>query len=894
MTAVRPLRRVVASPPLDAPPQRSARFHLFASITFVLLSGALYAAFVVVTRIEPARGYTALGTWLGIGASACLLFALLYALRKRAGQEWLPGRLQTWLRLHLWVSLLGTVAALLHAGFHVDGGLGTWALAVLTLVVATGLGGWWIYVQVPGAVERSVGNLAIRAVEAERVEVAAQLEDVAAGRSDTLKAHVARLLDGSSPAPVGALAPGEDRLLAAARALRVRIAALDARLAGQRRLRAWLRGWTWVHVPVAILLVPVVGWHVWDAQEWAHEVRRVRPDDYASPESCRECHEQQYEEWSRSSHATAMSSPVMELQTRLVTLKDLNDFPRSGGTSPLVDDLCVRCHAPTGYPPGNREAREDLLASAADRSPASRFGVSCVACHQVAHVHPATPEAFADARRDDLRCAEAARRGSDGRYHLDDGTLVREEDLLADPRQVGFGLAFKNIENLVWTRGIRMFGPFGPGAGSADPHPSVGNAAHRGELLSTMREPEFCASCHTVVVDDPNDRGRRAVALQNTYNEWRGLGSDATHSRWGGDPSPHRNGTTHCLQCHGMPLDGVLRTLAALNGRRAEFDELRREVRREIDRLALPQGETFAAQPSDGFDQPLRPGRRRFTHRFVGVDRHLGPDAPYPVGHPRRGENPSHVEEAFKHTKDLLRVAAAVRAVELRSDGTLVVAVANLATGHNLPAGFAFAREMWLEVAVSDAHGRPALDDTSWRVVVGGAPGGVPLERGPDRDGTRLDKADPRLRNFQAVLFSKDLESDDLDPRGRGRRGAETVLQNETTAVLKGPTAQSAGFHDRVGPIPPGGVATLSIRLGAEADGRATRTTRWIRVRLRFRSLPPEFLERLARRFEPGRSDVSRSFQSPRSEAANAARARALIRDLRVVDMAEDVLEVHR
>lgn len=893
-----PARRAPAPPrPLDPPPRRSPRFHAVAALVFVVVAGALYAAFAVTTRLEPARGYTSLGTALGIGASGCFLFALLYALRKRAGQEWrwLPGRLQTWLRLHLWVSLLGTVAVLLHAGFHVDGGVGTWALLVLGLVVVTGLGGWWIYVRVPPGVPSRVENLAARGVEAQRREAAERFEDLAAGRSDALRAEVGRLLHPAAPRVVGALAPGEDVVLEEAKRLHARVVELDARLLAQRRLHAWLRGWTWVHVPAAVLLVPAVLWHVYDAQEWRYAVRAARPTDYASPESCRECHPVQYEEWAGSSHATAMSSPVMELQTRLVTMKDLADFPRGGPRVPLVDDLCVRCHAPTGYPPGNRPAREELLALARERAPASGFGVSCVACHQVSSVHPATPAEFDAARRADLRQAEAARRRPDGRYELEVGGARRaltEDEVLADPSLIGFGVAFRNLDNVSWTHGRRMLGPFGPGAGTSDAHPSVGNREHRGELLATMREPEFCASCHTVVVDDPNDQGKRLVALQNTYNEWRGLGDPAKGTRWGADPSPHRAGATHCLQCHGMPLDDVVALVEHLDEARTDFDTMRAAVRAAIEANALPAGDTLAASPRDGFDQPLREGRRRFTHHFAGVDRHLGPDAPYPVGHARRAENAAHVEDAFARTRALLRIAAAVRATGLDRDGTLHVEVANLATGHNLPAGFAFARELWVEVAVSDAATRPAPDAASWRVVVGGAGGGLPLERGPRGHGTALDKRDGRLRNFQAVLFSADLLSDDLDPRGVGRRGTETVLQNETTAVLKGKAAQQAGFSDRVGPVAPGGVEALSIPLGVSGDGWTRTTVRWVRVRLRFRSLPPEFLERLARRFERPTSREGRGFHAPDAEPTNAARTRALIDDLRVADVADDVLEV--
>src|SRR5207244_11640775 len=73
------------------------------------------------TLFRSARGYTALGLALGVGAAAAFLATSLYSYRKRAGQEHVPGRLQSWLRVHAWVSLAGFFAVLLHSGFHADG-----------------------------------------------------------------------------------------------------------------------------------------------------------------------------------------------------------------------------------------------------------------------------------------------------------------------------------------------------------------------------------------------------------------------------------------------------------------------------------------------------------------------------------------------------------------------------------------------------------------------------------------------------------------------------------------------------------------------------------------------------------------------------------------------------
>jgi hypothetical protein len=159
---------------------------------------------------------------------------------------------------------------------------------------------------------------------------------------------------------------------------------------------------------------------------------------------------------------------------------------------------------------------------------------------------------------------------------------------------------------------------------------------------------------------------------------------------------------------------------------------------------------------------------------------------------------------------------------------------------------------MWIEVAIADP--RPQFAD-GFRVIIGGRADGMPL-----RPSDRLDKRQPGLRNFQAVLF------DEVGAR-------EVVLQNEATTVLKGETANRAGFADREAPLEPGEIRSLRITLPEEIPHGSP-----VRERLRFRNLPPEFIEGLAVKFD----DVG--------DAARAARTRALTDHLQIFDMAGDTL----
>ncbi len=94
--------------------------------------------------------------------------------------------------------------------------------------------------------------------------------------------------------------------------------------------------------------------------------------DFPSARECKICHPKQFTEWSRSMHAYAQHSPVMEA----FTLKMLE---RTNGT---VGTFCTRCHTPIGTALGEDGCRRNV-----HRSQISMEGVTCVVCHRL-------PEAY--------------------------------------------------------------------------------------------------------------------------------------------------------------------------------------------------------------------------------------------------------------------------------------------------------------------------------------------------------------------------------------------------------------------------------------------------------------------------------------------------------------------
>ncbi|HEX7667584.1 MAG TPA: hypothetical protein VF407_23790, partial [Polyangiaceae bacterium] len=190
---------------------------------------------------------------------------------------------------------------------------------------------------------------------------------------------------------------------------------------------------------------------------------------------------------------------------------------------------------------------------------------------------------------------------------------------------------------------------------------AVGNAYHKSRTGEPFAKPEnICVGCHNVTFDrngDGNIQRGVDLVLQTTNDEF------AEYQAKGG-------GST-CVSCH-MP-------------------ESRGRV---ADHAQIPFDQDFAA-----------PTRAIHDHGFVGVDIALG----------------EPVDTQLKQREAFLKTAASIAfdgSPEIDAKGRLAfkVSIANQ-TGHNLPTGFAFARQLWLEVTVKDKSGESIFQSG----VVGGA-----------------------------------------------------------------------------------------------------------------------------------------------------------------------------
>ena len=328
----------------------------------------------------------------------------------------------------------------------------------------------------------------------------------------------------------------------------------------------------------------------------------------------------------------------------------------------------------------------------------------------------------------------------------------------------------------------------------------VGNAFHQSEATNTFRKPEqLCRNCHSVEYDKNGDgqlhRGPDLV-LQTLFDEWEEYRS--------------HGGAGDCVTCH-MPL---------VNEARA------------AEQAAIPFQQDSQAPP-----------RQVHDHSFVGPD--------YPL-------DDRAAQQALRPAREaLLRRAAALSFVpgslKLSADAlSFAVQVSNVGSGHNLPGGFAFVRQMWLEVSLLDAagsllagsgHVTAPTDDLCDSSILDNP-------QSPMRTSIKgCTKSDPVLVNFQQMLVDNAQPKHGpegaplLDTRGEALlEGAPGALETAIQTLNAGPTPRIRPFDKKpTAPLAAGEAHAFPYSFALN-PGSALKT---LRVRLMFRASPPYFLRAL-------------------------------------------------
>jgi len=325
----------------------------------------------------------------------------------------------------------------------------------------------------------------------------------------------------------------------------------------------------------------------------------------------------------------------------------------------------------------------------------------------------------------------------------------------------------------------------------------VGNTAHGSQQGTDFVNPnKLCANCHEVWIDYNKDNVVEKgsdLALQTTwdeYTEYKTLGGAET-----------------CISCHMPAVSGQTRI---------------------ADAAQIPSQQLTAAPP-----------RVMHDHSFVGVDVDLADTAQQAASLATRT---ALLQKAAYFTIDR-------NSIEIGNNINFGIFLANFGTGHNLPSGFAFARQMWFEVTAS-IDGVPFFtsgvlqnptDDLCDPDALTEFGSVMPLFF------QNCSFTDDELTTFQQKLvnlaFGELDGSDIFDPAGLTKAvqvGNETWLQYLNGGVV---ARQRVNFDDTaIAPLKPfaSTESNYSIPLnGGNAQGVT------ITARLLFRQLPPYFLRAL-------------------------------------------------
>ena len=256
---------------------------------------------------EPPNG----GTWLGYtlgGIGAALILVLAAFGRRRRAYSSRLGSVQGWLSAHVYLGIALVVIATLHAGFQFGWNVHTLSYVLTCVVAGSGVVGVWFYLRYPGLMsqnraaqtrEQMLAELAdldrlcarqAAALGGDYPEVIMSARDraalgggaaallagrdrsrvvlPAAHRSGAGEAHAlpnasqSRLLDWLGQQLAESTDGERTRLIHELMTLTSARRALLDRLRRDAQIRAWLRTWLYVHVPMSTALVAALVAHV--------------------------------------------------------------------------------------------------------------------------------------------------------------------------------------------------------------------------------------------------------------------------------------------------------------------------------------------------------------------------------------------------------------------------------------------------------------------------------------------------------------------------------------------------------------------------------------------------------------------------------------------------------
>jgi len=179
---------------------------VLASAGGVVIAAVAYVPHAMSVRTKPFGG-TAMGITYGAAGLALMIFAGLLGAREKV-PAWRVGRMQAWMRAHLWLGLLSFPVILFHAAFSFGHGLTWWLMVIFTVVTASGILGTLLQQYLPRMMTRQVPlETTFEQIDDVRKQLIAEAEELVAAASAPPKPAPAAKTEAAAGAAVATAAP---------------------------------------------------------------------------------------------------------------------------------------------------------------------------------------------------------------------------------------------------------------------------------------------------------------------------------------------------------------------------------------------------------------------------------------------------------------------------------------------------------------------------------------------------------------------------------------------------------------------------------------------------------------------------------------------------------------
>ena len=245
---------------------------------------SLIASIVIYAVNDPIggrNGGTVLGYIYGVIATIGIVWLMAYGVRKRAYSSDL-GTVQGWLSAHVWLGIGLLFFVPLHAGFSFGWNVHTLAYILMVITIVTGVWGTVNYTTLASRIESHRGGVKSTQVLEQLHALSADIRAICEGKSDAFVSCAQRFDVSFSPSLLSLLrkqkfATVDQKAVAGVLsnisegerddALRL-ISLIDQKcdltssLMEESRIKALLRLWLFVHVPVSIALCVALAIHI--------------------------------------------------------------------------------------------------------------------------------------------------------------------------------------------------------------------------------------------------------------------------------------------------------------------------------------------------------------------------------------------------------------------------------------------------------------------------------------------------------------------------------------------------------------------------------------------------------------------------------------------------------